>query len=187
MKKLLTTSLALIALSSPAFAADDVAADQDMTATEVSYDAMADIINNDGETVGHAKFKQGTIGVLGHFTFDGLPAGKHGFHIHKIGTCDASEKFTTAKGHIDPSEKEHGFLNPAGPEEGDLPNIIVPENGQLEIELFMPQIDVSGDGTILLDEDGSSLMIHENPDDHMTQPIGGAGARIACGVIKAAE
>ena len=68
-----------------------------------------------------------------------------------------------------------------------MPNIIVPENGQLEIELFMPQIDVSGDGTILLDEDGSSLMIHENPDDHMTQPIGGAGARIACGVIKAAE
>jgi Cu-Zn family superoxide dismutase len=37
----------------------------------------------------------------------------------------------------------------------------------------------------LLDEDGSAFIIHENADDHMTQPIGGAAGRIACGVIKA--
>ncbi|HBX92207.1 MAG TPA: superoxide dismutase, partial [Hyphomonas sp.] len=36
----------------------------------------------------------------------------------------------------------------------------------------------------LLDEDGSALIIHEAEDDHMTQPIGGAGARVACGVIQ---
>ena len=35
----------------------------------------------------------------------------------------------------------------------------------------------------LLDEDGSAVIIHEQPDDHLTQPIGGAGGRIACGVI----
>jgi Cu-Zn family superoxide dismutase len=27
-------------------------------------------------------------------------------------------------------------------------------------------------------------VIHANPDDHMAQPIGGAGARVACGEIK---
>ena len=32
--------------------------------------------------------------------------------------------------------------------------------------------------------DGSAVVIHANPDDHMTQPIGGAGARVACGVVK---
>ena len=36
----------------------------------------------------------------------------------------------------------------------------------------------------LKDADGSALVIHANPDDHMSQPIGGAGARIACGVIR---
>jgi len=35
----------------------------------------------------------------------------------------------------------------------------------------------------LLDADGSAIVIHANPDDHMTQPIGGAGARVACGAI----
>ncbi|HBJ40113.1 MAG TPA: hypothetical protein DDZ20_04910 [Hyphomonas sp.] len=35
-----------------------------------------------------------------------------------------------------------------------------------------------------MDEDGSALIIHEAEDDHMTQPIGGAGARVACGVIQ---
>ena len=31
---------------------------------------------------------------------------------------------------------------------------------------------------------GRALVIHASPDDHVTQPIGGAGARIACGVIR---
>ena len=35
----------------------------------------------------------------------------------------------------------------------------------------------------LADADGSALVIHANQDDYMSQPIGGAGARIACGVI----
>ena len=35
----------------------------------------------------------------------------------------------------------------------------------------------------LLDEDASALVIHANPDDHMSQPVGGAGGRVACGVI----
>ena len=35
----------------------------------------------------------------------------------------------------------------------------------------------------LVDKDGSALVIHANPDDYKTQPIGGAGARIACGAI----
>lgn len=40
-----------------------------------------------------------------------------------------------------------------------------------------------GDAPALLDQDGSAVIIHDQPDDHLSQPIGGAGARIACGVI----
>jgi Cu-Zn family superoxide dismutase len=36
----------------------------------------------------------------------------------------------------------------------------------------------------LRDADGSAVVIHANPDDHMAQPIGGAGPRVACAVIK---
>ena len=44
-----------------------------------------------------------------------------------------------------------------------------------------------GDPPGLLDEDGSAVVIHANPDDHLTQPIGGAGGRVGCGVISATE
>ncbi len=37
--------------------------------------------------------------------------------------------------------------------------------------------------TVETDADGIALVIHEDRDDHLTQPIGGAGARVACGVI----
>ena len=37
---------------------------------------------------------------------------------------------------------------------------------------------------VLLDADGSAIVVHASPDDHKSQPIGGAGARVACGVVK---
>ena len=45
-------------------------------------------------------------------------------------------------------------------------------------------LDGRGGRAKILDEDGAALVIHENRDDHATQPIGGAGARVFCGVIK---
>ena len=37
--------------------------------------------------------------------------------------------------------------------------------------------------TSLFDADGSSIVIHADPDDHVTDPTGNSGARIACGTI----
>ena len=154
--------------------------------------AMSSIINNAGEEIGTINIKQGPEGVLMNVDIKGLPAGAHGFHIHSVGDCSDHDHFKMAKGHISDDDDKHGLLNPEGPEAGDLPNLIVPENGEVAIELYANDLEITAseaddadDEEVLLDADGSAFMIHADPDDHMTQPIGGAGARIACGVIKA--
>ena len=35
----------------------------------------------------------------------------------------------------------------------------------------------------LFHEGGTAIVIHANPDDHLTDPAGNSGDRIACGVI----
>ena len=69
-----------------------------------------------------------------------------------------------------------------------MPNLIVPESGNVEVELYVDDLEINGeegDEDTILDSDGAAFMIHTDADDHITQPIGGAGARIACGVIEA--
>jgi Cu-Zn family superoxide dismutase len=80
-----------------------------------------------------------------------------------------------------PTKKPHGLLNvDGGPDFGDLPNLYVAADGTAHAEAFT-QLTRFAD---LTDADGSAIVIHANPDDHRTQPIGGAGARVGCGVIK---
>lgn len=170
MKRALLSIAAITMLACPA-AAQDI--------------ARADILGADGGKIGEATFTQGTIGAMAEIRVSKLPPGSHGMHIHAMGMCDHEEGFTTATGHVTSNtDKKHGYLNPEGPELGDLPNIIVHEDGTANVELFLPQLDVAGEQGALLDVDGSALMIHEKPDDHMTQPIGGSGPRIACGIIQ---
>lgn len=161
-------------------------------ATEASHigaKAESTIINNDGTAIGSATYTQGNVGVVIEINVSNLPAGKHGMHFHEKGTCEDTDAFKMAKGHIMPTNKPHGFLNPEGPHEGNLPNLIVNGDGKAHIELYSELVSLHGhdDKPALLDEDGSTLMIHTDSDDHYTQPIGGSGARIACGVIKAVE
>jgi Cu-Zn family superoxide dismutase len=80
----------------------------------------------------------------------------------------------------------HGLLNPDGNDNGDLPNLFVAADGSATTELFSPLVSLNGAGgrPALLDADGSSIVVHASPDDYKTQPIGGAGARVACGVVK---
>ena len=40
-------------------------------------------------------------------------------------------------------------------------------------------------GPNLLDADGAAILIHALADDHVAQPIGGSGDRVACGMIVA--
>lgn len=144
--------------------------------------AGADIVGIAGAAIGKATFEQTPTGVLISVEVAGLPPGGHGIHLHSVGAC--TPDFKASKGHINPDKAKHGLRNPEGPDNGDLPNLYVAADGSARAEFFTTRVTVAGgDMPALLDEDGAAVVIHDQPDDHMTQPIGGAGGRIACGVI----
>ena len=142
----------------------------------------------DSSITGTAALRQGPTGVLMRVEVNGLTPGWHGLHLHAVGTCDGPG-FTSAGSHIqhDHDSAPHGLMNAEGPDAGDLPNLYVGENGHGMAEIFTPYARLAefGPGAALLDTDGSALVIHANPDDQSSQPIGGAGARVACGTIVA--
>ncbi|MGB6317793.1 MAG: superoxide dismutase family protein, partial [Litorimonas sp.] len=149
-------------------------------------DASATLIDRSGEAVGSAQFFQGTDGVLMRIAVNGLTPGAHGMHFHAKGTCeDPQDGFMATGGHIMPLGKPHGYMNPGGPHAGNLPNIFVGADGTAIVELHTHLVTVTGGMAALLDADGSTLIIHESEDDHITQPIGGAGGRLVCGVVEA--
>jgi Cu-Zn family superoxide dismutase len=146
--------------------------------------AAATIINSKGEPVGSAMFTQGPQSVTIAVVVSLLPPGKHGIHIHAIGKCDPPD-FKTAGGHFDPFGKKHGLKNPEGPHAGDLPNLEVGPDGKGKIEATVGGLTLGKEGlAVLLESNGTAVVIHADPDDEMTDPAGNSGARIACGVIK---
>lgn len=149
--------------------------------------AKAEIVDKSGKAIGAATLTEAPKGVIIRVELQGLPPGYKAMHIHSTGTCeDHDHGFQASKGHLNPDGKKHGLKNPEGPDAGDLPNVYVHSDGKASAEVFTMLASVKGAAgrPAILDADGAALVFHANPDDHMTQPIGGAGARIACGVIK---
>ena len=68
---------------------------------------------------------------------------------------------------------------------GDLGNIYVGADGIGEMQFFKTGVFLDGVDMPLLDDDGTAIVIHAEEDDQVTQPIGGAGARIVCGLVEA--
>lgn len=141
------------------------------------------IKNAKGETIGKLSIRDGANTLVMRVTIQagGLPPGWHGIHFHAVGDC-SDPKFMNSKAHVNHDQSKHGLLNPDGPDEGDLPNIFAGQDGSANAEVSS-ETALTGEGG-LKDGDGSALIVHANEDDHTTQPIGGAGDRIACAVIK---
>jgi Cu-Zn family superoxide dismutase len=147
--------------------------------------AAADLRNAQGATIGRAEMIQTPAGLLVRLRVEGLTPGWHGVHLHTTGSC-AAPGFQSAGGHVhDGAAGAHGLRNPAGPEQGDLPNLFVGSDGRGAAEFYSTLARLSGARVNLLDPDGSAILVHAGADDHATQPIGGSGDRVACGVIVA--
>lgn len=174
MKKIIYSALAILLGYNVSFAS-----------THIGEKAHSIIINNDGAQIGKAIYTQGNEGVLIEIEVKDLPAGKHGMHFHEVGTCEDHDHFKLTKGHIMPTGKPHGYFNDKGPHEGNLPNLIVHQDGVAHVELYSQMISLKGHNKkpALLDDNGSTLIIHANQDDHKSQPIGNSGARVACGLV----
>lgn len=149
------------------------------------------IVGANGAPLGQATFTEAPHGVLIKLEFspNSLPPGWHGLHLHQVGNCsDFAAGFQASGAHAGHGGRvQHGLLNPAGPEAGDLPNVFATPMAPFGAELFNPHVTLASepvDGrTPLLDADGSALIVHAGPDDQLSQPIGGAGARIGCAAL----
>ena len=148
--------------------------------------AEGTLINNEGNDIGHIALWQGSEGVVIRIEAEDLPPGRHGMHFHAIGNCSDHAKFKSAGGHVMAEQRPHGFFHEDGPHDGNLPNLVVGQNGHVNVELHSGMVTLNGYTAPLLDDDGSALIVHTNPDDHHSQPIGGSGARIACAEIEPA-
>lgn len=144
--------------------------------------AHADLIGTDGKKIGTAKLTEEKNGVSIAVEVSGLTRGQHGMHIHETGTCTPPD-FKSAGGHFNPLNKKHGTHNPAGEHVGDLPNLIVMEDGKGDAKALARGATLRKGKTSFLKEGGTALVIHAQPDDYQSDPAGNSGARVACGVI----
>ena len=148
--------------------------------------ATAVVKAGDGKDAGVVTVTEAPRGVLLKLELKGLTPGWHAVHFHEKGDCGTPD-FKSAGAHVHSAATTvHGLLNPDANDNGDLPNIFAGPDCSATAEIYSTLVSLkgAGDRPALLDADGSSIVVHANPDDHKTQPIGGAGARVACGVIK---
>jgi superoxide dismutase, Cu-Zn family len=148
----------------------------------VGEKAHAEIKSRDGRDLGKIRIIETTAGVLLRIKLRGLTPGAHGFHISTTGRCEGN--FESAGGIYNPLGAKHGYLNDEGPMAGDLPNLIVPASGEIELDLLSAFVTLNKETEdSLLDNDGAAFIIREKPDDYKADPDGNAGLRIACGAI----
>ncbi len=105
----------------------------------------------------------------------GLKPGVHGFHVHEVGDCSAPDA-SSAKGHFNPGGKPHGS------HAGDLADLTADATGAAALSVVMTGLTLDEGPTGIIDR---AFVIHADPDDHVSQPAGNSGKRVACGVIKA--
>ena len=109
------------------------------------------------------------------------PDQEHGFHIHEVGDCSSGDGMS-AKGHFNPLGKPHGPTKSGERHAGDMPNLKADKSGRAKLAVDLDVITVTPGPTSII---GRGVIVHAQPDDYTSQPVGNAGARMACGVIKA--
>ncbi|MFO1256975.1 MAG: superoxide dismutase [Cu-Zn] SodC [Gammaproteobacteria bacterium] len=139
-----------------------------------------------GEAKGTITLEDTPHGLKFTVNLTGLPPGEHGFHVHEHGSCASmlkDGKMTLGAGagdHYDPNntDSHKGPYSTKG-HLGDLPILLVDENGNSRLAIVAPRLKRS-------QIQGRTIIIHQNSDNYLDypNPLGGGGPRIACGIIK---
>ncbi|HET8711727.1 MAG TPA: superoxide dismutase family protein [Spongiibacteraceae bacterium] len=145
--------------------------------------AQAKLAPTQGNTAnGTVTFTQHGDKVLLDAEIAGLTPGLHGFHIHEKGDCSAPDG-TSAGGHFNPTHQPHGEPSGIAHHVGDLPMLYADADGRAKLHVELDSVALQGEQSIV----GRAVIIHQKPDDFVTQPTGNSGARVACGVIMAVK
>ena len=168
---------------------------EDRTLVPAGRSAIADLIGPDGAARGTVTFDElrGEVRVTTSAT--GLPPGFHGMHIHAVGSCDPTDGFTSAGGHLNPRSTDHGS------HAGDLPPLQVRADGSAASIVDTDAFTLDD----VFDADGAAVVIHAAADnlghiparyrpepygtantgpDATTRATGDSGGRIRCGEIR---
>ena len=142
-------------------------------------DAVAVLRATEGHQVqGTVSFVRVNKGLRVIARVQGLTAGDHGYHIHQFGDCRAGDG-SSAGGHFNPRNQGHGAPTDKIRHIGDLGNLTADAGGSARVDTIDAMLTLDGPESIV----GRSVVVHAQADDFKTQPTGGAGARVACGVI----
>ena len=125
----------------------------------------------------------GTNRVLIKAEISGLkPYSEHGFHVHAVPDCSGDGLRTGA--HFNPDGHPHGDPSHILRHAGAMFNIKTDGAGlgttRQEVDTIML---TPGKYSII----GLPLITHRDPDDYVSQPLGNAGPRVSCGIIKLVE
>ncbi|WP_058972783.1 superoxide dismutase family protein [Type-D symbiont of Plautia stali] len=172
MKKILIAAMAL------ACATAAQAASEEVTLHEVTAQGI-------GAAIGKVTISETPYGLQFAPALTGLKPGIHGFHVHAKGSCEPATiegkavAAGAAGGHFDPQNSGKHLGPYADGHLGDLPAIFVTDDGKADYPVVAPRIKT------LSEIKGKALMVHVGGDNHADhpQPLGGGGARFACGVI----
>jgi len=141
--------------------------------------------NGIGASVGQVSIAESQYGLVFSPALKGLAPGVHGFHVHQNPSCDPAEQngkkvpALAAGGHYDPKDSKRHDTPWGDGHLGDLPALFVDADGNANQPVLAPRLKLS-------DVAGRSLMVHAGGDNHADHPapLGGGGARVACGVIR---
>ncbi|MCX7359150.1 MAG: superoxide dismutase family protein [Alphaproteobacteria bacterium] len=116
----------------------------------------------------------------------GLSPGEHGMHVHANASCESAVGSNgemtpagAAGAHYDPAQSGHHEGPDGNGHLGDLPRLHVDAQGNARETLMLTRVHS------IEDLNGRAIIIHANGDNYSDTPapLGGGGARVACGVI----